>query len=269
MLWPLIGKLVELDGHPATSSKVGCPIVFCWRLRYPNKHWHYAPYPRPSSNPSVSGFVGDTCWEKALSLLPPFPSQSVCLEVYTLARNPSYPMTKSTPRNSHGNRWFNLLLVGISWDISEASHWISPWISTLTRRWFQVSCIFGICTPPNLGKLDVQFTNMICFLIWVAWVPITYSSVYFCWKNAQHICVQILTNKICVAVTTTTATTTTTTLSCFFRTENWYFLVMELVGGGELFDVIVRNKSLTEMEASHLVVVKNLGYTMVHPRNLT
>ena len=27
---------------------------------------------------------------------------------------------------------------------------------------------------------------------------------------------------------------------------------MELVGGGELFDVIVRNKSLTEMEASDL-----------------
>ena len=37
-----------------------------------------------------------------------------------------------------------------------------------------------------------------------------------------------------------------------WRSENWYFLVMELVGGGELFDVIVRNKSLNEMEASHL-----------------
>ena len=37
-----------------------------------------------------------------------------------------------------------------------------------------------------------------------------------------------------------------------WRSENWYFLIMELVGGGELFDVIVRNKSLNEMEASNL-----------------
>eukprot|EP00434_Breviolum_minutum_P016564 symbB.v1.2.014603.t1/scaffold1071.1/size202461/16 len=51
-------------------------------------------------------------------------------------------------------------------------------------------------------------------------------------------------------------------LQSFHKTENWYFLVMELVGGGELFDVIVRNKSLTEMEARHifLQLLEGVGY---------
>lgn len=57
-------------------------------------------------------------------------------------------------------------------------------------------------------------------------------------------------------------------LQSFHKSENWYFLVMELVGGGELFDVIVRNKSLNEMEARHIFVQLLEGVGYMHSRGV-
>jgi len=54
----------------------------------------------------------------------------------------------------------------------------------------------------------------------------------------------------------------------FHKTDNWYFLVMELVEGGELFDLIVRSKSLSEPEAQHvfLQILEGVGY--MHARGV-
>lgn len=57
-------------------------------------------------------------------------------------------------------------------------------------------------------------------------------------------------------------------LQSFHKSENWYFLVMELVGGGELFDVIVRNKSLNEMEARHIFMQLLEGVGYMHSRGV-
>lgn len=52
------------------------------------------------------------------------------------------------------------------------------------------------------------------------------------------------------------------------RTKGWVFLVMELVRGGELFDRIVQNKSLNEVEAKHVFrqLLEGVGY--MHSRNV-
>mmetsp|Transcript_87118 Transcript_87118/g.154170 ORF Transcript_87118/g.154170 Transcript_87118/m.154170 type:complete len:1137 (+) Transcript_87118:209-3619(+) len=57
-------------------------------------------------------------------------------------------------------------------------------------------------------------------------------------------------------------------LQAFHKSQNWYFLVMELVEGGELFDLIVRSKSLSEAEARHvfLQLLKGVGY--MHERGV-
>lgn len=54
----------------------------------------------------------------------------------------------------------------------------------------------------------------------------------------------------------------------FHHTENWYFLVMELVAGGELFDLIVRRRSLCEIEARHVFrqLLEGVGY--MHARHI-
>lgn len=57
-------------------------------------------------------------------------------------------------------------------------------------------------------------------------------------------------------------------LQSFHKSENWYFLIMELVGGGELFDVIVRNKSLNEMEARHIFMQLLEGVGYMHSRGV-
>ncbi|CAK9012823.1 unnamed protein product [Durusdinium trenchii] len=57
-------------------------------------------------------------------------------------------------------------------------------------------------------------------------------------------------------------------LEGFHKTDNWYFLVMELVRGGELFDVIVRNKSLSEMEARHVFLQLLEGVGFMHSRGV-
>merc|ERR1719414_1572030 len=46
------------------------------------------------------------------------------------------------------------------------------------------------------------------------------------------------------------------------RTASWVFLVMELVRGGELFDQIVRNRSLQEAEARYIFrqLLEGVGY---------
>lgn len=43
---------------------------------------------------------------------------------------------------------------------------------------------------------------------------------------------------------------------------------MELVGGGELFDVIVRNKSLSETEARHIFMQLLEGVGYMHSRGI-
>ncbi|CAE7356723.1 unnamed protein product [Symbiodinium sp. CCMP2456] len=57
-------------------------------------------------------------------------------------------------------------------------------------------------------------------------------------------------------------------LQGFHKTDNWYFLVMELVGGGELFDLIVRNKSLNEAEARHIFLQLLEGVGYMHARGV-
>ncbi|CAE7678144.1 unnamed protein product [Symbiodinium pilosum] len=57
-------------------------------------------------------------------------------------------------------------------------------------------------------------------------------------------------------------------LQGFYKTDNWYFLVMELVGGGELFDLIVRNKSLSESEARHIFLQLLEGVGYMHARGV-
>ncbi|CAE7268973.1 fhkC [Symbiodinium microadriaticum] len=57
-------------------------------------------------------------------------------------------------------------------------------------------------------------------------------------------------------------------LQGFHKTDNWYFLVMELVGGGELFDLIVRNKSLNEEEARHIFLQLLEGVGYMHARGV-
>ncbi|CAE7615515.1 Chek2 [Symbiodinium natans] len=57
-------------------------------------------------------------------------------------------------------------------------------------------------------------------------------------------------------------------LQGFHKTDNWYFLVMELVGGGELFDLIVRNKSLSESEARHIFLQLLEGVGYMHARGV-
>lgn len=54
----------------------------------------------------------------------------------------------------------------------------------------------------------------------------------------------------------------------FHKSEHWYFLVMELVEGGELFDLIVRSKSLSEAEARHVFrqLLEGVGY--MHARGV-
>lgn len=54
----------------------------------------------------------------------------------------------------------------------------------------------------------------------------------------------------------------------FHKSEHWYFLVMELVDGGELFDLIVRSKSLSEAEARHVFrqLLEGVGY--MHARGV-
>lgn len=46
------------------------------------------------------------------------------------------------------------------------------------------------------------------------------------------------------------------------KTPNWLFLVMELVSGGELFDQIVQNRSLNEVEAKYIFrqLLEGVGY---------
>jgi len=52
------------------------------------------------------------------------------------------------------------------------------------------------------------------------------------------------------------------------RTENWCFIVMELVFGGELFDQIVKNKCFNEIEARYIFrqLLEAIGY--MHGRNV-
>lgn len=52
------------------------------------------------------------------------------------------------------------------------------------------------------------------------------------------------------------------------RTANWYFLVMERIRGGELFDQIVQNKSLTETESRYVFrqLLEGVGY--MHAKNV-
>lgn len=52
------------------------------------------------------------------------------------------------------------------------------------------------------------------------------------------------------------------------RTANWYFLVMERIRGGELFDQIVQNKSLTEVESRYVFrqLLEGVGY--MHAKNV-
>lgn len=54
----------------------------------------------------------------------------------------------------------------------------------------------------------------------------------------------------------------------FHKTEHWYFLVMELVDGGELFDLIVSRKSLNEAEARHIFVQLLEGIGYMHDRGV-
>ncbi|CAJ1373504.1 unnamed protein product [Effrenium voratum] len=51
-------------------------------------------------------------------------------------------------------------------------------------------------------------------------------------------------------------------LHAVHRTKQWVFLVMELVKGGELFDVIVSNKTLNEIEAKYIFrqLLEGVGY---------
>jgi len=52
------------------------------------------------------------------------------------------------------------------------------------------------------------------------------------------------------------------------RTANWYFLVMERIRGGELFDQIVQHKSLSEMESRYVFrqLLEGVGY--MHAKNV-
>eukprot|EP00931_Biecheleriopsis_adriatica_P102230 TRINITY_DN77227_c0_g1_i1.p1 TRINITY_DN77227_c0_g1~~TRINITY_DN77227_c0_g1_i1.p1 ORF type:complete len:1148 (+),score=233.85 TRINITY_DN77227_c0_g1_i1:39-3482(+) len=54
----------------------------------------------------------------------------------------------------------------------------------------------------------------------------------------------------------------------FHKTDNWYFLVMELVAGGELFDLIVKSKSLSEAEARHIFLQLLEGVGYMHDRGV-
>lgn len=47
-----------------------------------------------------------------------------------------------------------------------------------------------------------------------------------------------------------------------YKTRNWIFLVMELVRGGELFDQIVQNRTLNEVEAKYIFrqLLEGIGY---------
>eukprot|EP00435_Cladocopium_sp_Y103_P036654 s408_g9.t1 len=57
-------------------------------------------------------------------------------------------------------------------------------------------------------------------------------------------------------------------LHAVHRTKQWVFLVMELVRGGELFDVIVSNKTLNEVEAKYIFrqLLEGVGY--MHSKNV-
>ena len=57
-------------------------------------------------------------------------------------------------------------------------------------------------------------------------------------------------------------------LHAVHRTKQWVFLVMELVKGGELFDVIVSNKTLNEVEAKYIFrqLLEGVGY--MHSKNV-
>jgi len=52
------------------------------------------------------------------------------------------------------------------------------------------------------------------------------------------------------------------TLHYVHRTENFYFVVMELIRGGELFNLIVQNKTLSEVESRYIFrqLLEGIGY---------
>eukprot|EP00930_Biecheleria_cincta_P039797 TRINITY_DN27321_c0_g1_i1.p1 TRINITY_DN27321_c0_g1~~TRINITY_DN27321_c0_g1_i1.p1 ORF type:complete len:921 (+),score=190.72 TRINITY_DN27321_c0_g1_i1:30-2765(+) len=52
------------------------------------------------------------------------------------------------------------------------------------------------------------------------------------------------------------------------KSENWIFLVMELVRGGELFDHIVRSKTFSEVEARHIFKQLLDGIRYMHSKNV-
>eukprot|EP00931_Biecheleriopsis_adriatica_P050711 TRINITY_DN29388_c0_g2_i1.p1 TRINITY_DN29388_c0_g2~~TRINITY_DN29388_c0_g2_i1.p1 ORF type:complete len:920 (+),score=224.05 TRINITY_DN29388_c0_g2_i1:53-2761(+) len=57
-------------------------------------------------------------------------------------------------------------------------------------------------------------------------------------------------------------------LRTVYRTSQWVFLVMELVQGGELFDAIVKSKTLNEIEAKYIFrqLLEGVGY--MHSRKV-